>query len=322
MGYPAFVNWATIKKTDDGRYIIRDFNEDKEYRVSPRLARFARQLDGKRNPYEITSSLSEDQVTEYLKMLDEAELLRTGRVKDKHIFGMNVTLWIPKVTDGLRIFSWFANAFIMISWLPALICGIYGMMNCWAYDEFALSAGGIIGLLVGIAFHELGHMFAALGYGGRVFELGVMLSLIMPGAYTMIDLDSVKKRFRKLQMYAAGVESNFLLAGIAGVLAMYIESFESFFFSFACINIVMGVMNLTFSDGIDGFRMFEEILGTKNLFTMASRVRKSRSRRRFLIRKGMSGVASVAVCYMLGIFRFLMPISFVAGLIEVIRCFI
>ena len=322
MGYPAFVNWATIKKTDDGRYIIRDFHEDKEYRVSRRIAWFARQLDGKRNPYEITSSLSENQVTEYLKMLDEAELLRTGRVKDKHILGVNVTLWIPRVTDGLRIFSWFANAFIMISWLPALVCGIYGMLNCWACEEFALAAGGILGVLVGIALHELAHMFAALGYGGRVFELGVMLSLIMPGAYTMIDLDSVKKRFRKLQMYAAGVESNFLLAGVAGVLAMKIESLESFFFSFACMNIVMGVMNLTFSDGIDGFRMFEEVLGTENLFTMASRVRKSKSRRRFLMRKGMSGVASVAVCYMLGIFRFLMPVSFVAGLIEVIRCFI
>ncbi len=321
MGYPALVNWTAMKKADDGRYIIRDFIDEKQYNISPKLAWFAKQLDGKRNPYEITSSLSDEQVTEYLRCLDEANLLRMSRVIEKNLLGMTVTLWIPKVTDGLRIFSWFANLFIMVLWLPALVLGSYGIMNCGFFDESQLLAGGIFGMLAGIMLHELGHMFAALGYGGRVFELGVSLSLIMPGAYTMIDEKSIKNRFRKMQMYAAGVESNFLLAGVAGFLAMLIEPCEGFLFSFSMANIMLALLNLCFSNGIDGFRILEEMLGTENLFTMAKRVRKSKARRRFLMRKGVTGIASVAACYLLGIFRLLVPVSFVAGLVEVMLCF-
>lgn len=322
MGYLKLVNWASVKKAEDGSYVIRDFLNEKQYSVRPRLAQFAKQLDGKRDPYRIDPSISHGQVTECLRSLDDADLLRRGRVLEKSLLGLTLTLWTPKVTDGLRIVSWFINAFIMISWLPALVFGTYGILNCAFWDDSGLVAGGITGALVGILFHELGHMFAALGYGGRVFELGLSLSLILPGAYTMVDEKPIKKRFRKMQMYAAGVESNFLLAGIAGILAMNAISLETFFTSFFVVNIALGVHNLCFSNGIDGFRILEKLLGTENLFEMARRVRKSKPRRRCLMKKGLTGAASVAACYMLGFFSLLMPVSFVLGIIGVVQCFI
>ena len=81
--------------------------------------------------------------------------------------------------------------------------------------------GNILGIVFGALLHELGHAFAGLTYGARVFEMGVMINAILPGAYVLMDSQRVQSKMKRIQIYAAGVESNALFAGVCLLIACY-----------------------------------------------------------------------------------------------------
>lgn len=91
-------------------------------------------------------------------------------------------------------------------------------------------AGSVVGMLIGLVMHELGHMFACLTYGGRVFKVGVMLQfLLMPGAYVLMNESNIKKRMKRVQVSAAGIEMNLILTAIFLFLSARFEVLSGFF---------------------------------------------------------------------------------------------
>ncbi|MBR3818511.1 MAG: hypothetical protein IKJ41_05110 [Clostridia bacterium] len=59
-------------------------------------------------------------------------------------------------------------------------------------DEYSLtpSEARFLKKLDGMVFHEVGHMFACLSYGGRFFEVGVITRFFFPRQY-MINIQEV-----------------------------------------------------------------------------------------------------------------------------------
>lgn len=323
MGYLALANWICFKKNGDDKYLVNDLLINEQFELCAYDAWFAHKLDGKTNPYTIDDRLTKDEIDELLHDLKEKNVIRDSRFLIKSIFALFVTVWKPHVTPALRLISTVINALLLIAWLPVLIFAIY----CVHFHLQDLSgdyivSGSIFGILAGIILHESGHMFACLAYGGGVFEVGVMLKHFLPGAYVLLNTRNIKSRMKNVQISAAGIEMNFLLAGVCMILGARFEFLSGFFIFAAICNVFLGLINLAFIDGMDGMAIMGELIGVTNLVYKAKDVTKSKSRRTQLIKRGISGKAVVVFCYLIRIVQIALPLIIMVNIAEVISCFL
>ena len=318
MEYLQLVNWAKIRKAENGEYILKDFIYGDEYTVSGEEVRFLIQLNGKTDPYEIDTQMTEDEITEYLEMLDDLCLLRKGRFISKTFFEVIYTLWIPRVTRGLKITAKFFNGLLGILWLPLLLIALRLSVNIELdYGIFSCIAGLLFGIITGITLHEFGHMFACLAYGGRVFEVGILMKWLMPGAYVMIDTSDIKVRMKRIQINAAGVEMNFLLAGIFGIIAYCCYDLSTFFAAAAGNNLILGVMNLLLINNMDGMNIMSDLLGIEDFVGKARKALANKKYRKMLVGKGVSGKATATACAVICIVQIALPIVIAVNILGV-----
>ncbi len=195
MAYPITANWIRFKRISENEYKIINLLHDEEIVTDAYTVWFARQLNGKRNPYLIDNSKSKEDVDLLLEELEAENVIRDKRFFSKFFLFLLVTVWKPKITENFRIASFIINGLLLISFLPLLAFSIFYFLY-YTYDinfDYVI-VGSVAGMLIGLVMYELGHMFACLAYGGRVFEVGVMLQfLLMPGAYVLMNESKIKK---------------------------------------------------------------------------------------------------------------------------------
>ena len=138
------------------------------------------------------------------------------------------------------------------------------MAAAWDYGEL-ITAGLLFGLAAGLFFHEAAHAAAGIAYGAHVCEFGLMLYLLLPGAYVIMDEKNVKSTVKRIQIYAAGVEANFVLTGICLLLAVAVPSLFWMFSQAALCNGFLAVFNLSVMGGLDGMKIFSEVMGNRDL---------------------------------------------------------
>ena len=177
----------------------------------------------------------------------------------------------------------------------------------------------MLGVFLGMILHESAHGAAALAYGGRVYEMGVSIQYFIPGAYTLMDHCRIKKRLRRVQVMAAGVESNFWLAGVFLILCCRFPLHHTMFFMIAVQNLLLGTLNLLFINGVDGGRILCELLGDPNSIEKAIRVTTSRRELCSLWKRGASGRVKAAVCFILSAGQISWPLLLLLNTIEVIK---
>ncbi|WP_413167945.1 hypothetical protein ACL6C3_14670 [Capilliphycus salinus ALCB114379] len=77
---------------------------------------------------------------------------------------------------------------------------------------------GLLAMFV-VTLHELGHAFTLKQYGGIVPEIGLLIMMFMPAAYTnTTDSYCLVKRYQRILVIAAGVIVQFTIAAIALLL--------------------------------------------------------------------------------------------------------
>lgn len=322
MSYPITANWIRFKRVSDDKYKIINLLYDEEIITDAYTVWFARQLNGKRNPYLIDKYKSKENVDLLLGELEAENVIRDKRFFLKFFLFLLVTIWRPKITDNFRIVSFVINGLLLISFLPLLAFSIfYFLYN--TYDINFMIVGSIAGMLIGLVMHELGHMFACLAYGGRVFEVGVMLQfLLMPGAYVLMNESNIKKRMRRVQVSAAGIETNLLLTAIFLFLSARFEYLSGLFLGAAIQNVFLALLNLTFVDGFDGMTIMSELLGVECIVSKAKRITKSRYKRKKLEKDGISGKATIVVSYVLRGIQIALPLVFALNIMGVISWFL
>lgn len=323
MGYPVLADWIRFKRISEDEYLIIDLLNDKKIETDADTVWFARQLDGKRNPYEIGRQRPGVDVSLLWDELEAEHVIRDKRFLSKFFLYLLVTVWKPRVTAGLRLFSFFVNGLLLITWLPLLVFSVcYAVNNLYDLSGDYIVLGTLFGLAVGIVLHELGHMFACLAYGGRVFEVGVMLQFLLPGAYVLLNSSNIKKRMRRIQVSAAGVEMNFVLTSVFLLLSVAFVELSGFFFGAAIQNAFLGFLNLTFVNGFDGMTIMSELLGTDELMDKVKSILKSRRKMKILVDGGVSGKATLAACYALKAIQVALPLIFALNIVGVISCFL
>ena len=325
MKHPTLANWIRFKRISENDYKIINLLYDEEIESDSYTVWFASQLNGKRNPYKIDKSKSKEDVDLLLDELESENVIRGDkRFFSKFFLLLLVTVWQPKVTTNLRVVSYVINGLLLTSFLPLLTFSIFYFLH-YTYDlKFDyMTLGCIFGLFIGLVMHELGHMFACLGYGGRVFEVGVMLQfLLMPGAYVLMNESNIKKRMKRIQVSAAGIEMNLLLSAIFLILSARFESLSGFFLGAAIQNSFLAFLNLTLVNGFDGMTIMGELLGVEGLVVKAKRITKSKLRKKRLKRDGISGRATIAVCYALRTIQIAFPLILILNIVGVISWFL
>lgn len=327
--YPKLLNCLSFKMDEDGTVEVTDHLNEEIYNMTLAEVRYAKMLDGETHPYDIETELSQEEIDDLLFDLEDYGLLKESN-KMKLSAGSTLrTLWEIKTTRKLRIIGAVFNKALLLLWLPVLVVGL---MKSWKYlfdlgviydNMLQFFLGNIVGIFIAIFLHELGHVFAGLSCGAKVFEMGLMNSyFIMPGAYVLMDTKRVKNRMKRVQISAAGVEMNFLLAGLFLILTATVRPLAAFFIIIALNNLIIAVLNLTFIKGLDGAAVMSELLGNEETVLNSTDVVFDERLRRRIKRHGKSGRATVAVCYILSFLQLTMPIILIINVLEVILCFV
>lgn len=322
--YPKISSALTYKRIDAYTVEVTDHLTDNIFTFDIEAARYFRQLDGYTNPYKISTVFNREEVDNLIEVLDECGLTRLSNTIDVSFGTKMKTLWIPKRSAFLKSLACLCNALLLISWLPVFIIGIFVLINTLGHIEInCIWLGCFIGIFGGVLFHELGHAFAGISYGARVFEIGIMVTYcILSGAYVLLDMSLVKKKLQRIQIDAAGVEMNFLLCGVFLIFGALAPSFGGIFISAAVCNAFIGAINLTFIKGLDGTSIVSELLGIDDIIDSAKNIVFNRKARKRVIRQGPSGYATVIMCYMLFALQIALPVLLITNVLEVILCVI
>lgn len=315
-------NWLVFSRKNQYEYDVHDCLYDEDFTMGVTIAAFARKLNGHRNPYSINMGLTKAEINHMLKQLREHDLLRYGRSLDAGS-GSHYTLWFIKRNPLLMEVARLWNCLLMLSWLPVFIFGVlFFIRDLPIINTECMWLGNILGIVFGALLHELGHAFAGLTYGARVFEIGIMINALLPGAYVLMDSQSVKSKMKRIQIYAAGVESNALFAGVCLLMACAIPYAGAFLLNATIGNIILALVNITFGGGLDGASILSELLGIENLVEDTKKVVLNRRIRRKLRSKGMPGYALIAVSVVVQILQITIPVIIGWNIVEAITCFV
>ncbi|MBU3134522.1 M50 family metallopeptidase [Clostridium gasigenes] len=132
-----------------------------------------------------------------------------------------------------------------------------------------------------ISLHELSHAIVAKSNGAFIAEFGIMLYWFMPCGYTtIIGVNNIKSKSKRLLIFCAGIMVNLNLAGLLAILMKFSEeNFNQYLVWFILVNIVLAFSNLLIFLKLDGYYILQELLCEKSLRE------KSFSHIKFLINK-------------------------------------
>ncbi len=321
MRYPLVNSWLTYKRIDEDWYLVEDEQNGLACKMNGDALRLLSRLDGKTDPHEIAPGVSAGTIDQLVSDLEDRGFVRRSRALRTSAGTVLWTLFLIRERPGLKKLACWFNRILMLSWLPVLLLGI------WVYASLDpclpdISDGwvmvfALLGSLVGVLPHELGHACAGMAYGAPVYEIGLMIRSFLPGAYTMMEDRDVKSPLRRVQIMLAGVEAGFFLSGIAFVAAGLLESM--FLFCIAVSNIVTGVFNLSAICGSDGGMTLGILLGRDDIAAKAASVVRCRRKRRRLLKGGEAGTLTVASCYLLSALQVALPCIYLLSVWSVLE---
>lgn len=314
MKYPKLNNFVSFEINESVILAKNHLTED-SILLSRAEYELCKSLDGKTNPYSLIGKKDYRYVKRFLKYLNNNYF-----INERHFLSLGLgTVLFPIAslknlnlsTSNFPVWAYLYNFVLLILWLPIFLLGMFllfynGVGN---FNNGQLLAGCLFGLIIGIIFHELSHALSAIGYNAKVFEIGVMIKyFVIPCAYVLIDNNSIKRKLRKAQVDAAGIEMNFFLSGIAMTMTAMAQNLSGFFFTFALVNLLMGLVNLTIVDGFDGEHVFCDIMGDSELFQKAKCLITDKIFRNQVMKKGINGRATIVASAFLMLFKIAMPI--------------
>ena len=318
MKYPIFSNWITYKKVPrTGQYHIKNHITEEELMVSAEDMRFAKQLDGKTDPYALWPYMKKKEIDRRVEELDDSGLIRMDRGVLR-LGAVSRIITIARLKDRKKNKAVYqtSNIFVMLFFLPVFIAGLYAVAvlfdngyaaptDSWIYDLYRhhtmpfLITALILGSIAGGIFHEFGHANACRAYGGKVLEYGVALDMF-PGLYTLMVYSEKTTRMQKVQILLAGIETNLLIAGLALLFVILAPAYFQVWFVIGFVNAMMAMINMLAIEGLDGVKTMLLLVGMEESdYELIRSVLKSRRSRERLMRGGVNGWIKLIILYMI-----------------------
>lgn len=283
-------NYIDIQPLRDGKVLVLNKRNGQGYELGCRESIVLSLIDGKKTPYEISDIckfFSQEEIVSLECQLFELDIISKEKHRSKlNLFKIKIPLFAPNkiFKDGIitnlfyHIFTAINGLFIgfgIITALLNLICGIsdskieyiqsFGsFQNLEYYDIVYVIAFFVFSLLM----HEFGHLIVARKHKINVPDVGVMLYLFIPCAYTNLTfLNYCKDNRTKLKVFFAGTLSDCGLLGIATTLfGLCAPSlYSKYFLLLALISMVAIIGNLVVTFKFDGYYILQTLLGINNL---------------------------------------------------------
>lgn len=229
-----------------------------------------------------------------------------------------------KIDKSKRKLARFLNRWIQLLWIPCPIIGIFSILYRIItgpplnWNLFSLLAGFALAPCSTALLHELGHAAAALAYGAHVTGIGFTWRIYLFG-YTVITVPANLPTNRRIQIDAAGIQMNFLAAGICFFLPSIPHFFSAFWIVMGLYNFLSGIFNLCPFKDLDGFHILSLCLGDENILPKARYIARTKGKASIIKGCGADGFLSIATSYLilgLQLFRFVLPILGVWMILE------
>ncbi len=259
MKYPYYSNFIDVYgPLPFDRYRVYEKVAD-EYKVAESYeVRLARVFDGRTPDEDILKSFTEEEQQECLNILKAKGLIR--RDHGFSLFGritLHKALYISSVNKISRRLACIYNKILMMLFVPLSFIGIFALMRIdkplFGWNPITITSY-FMGIFLGIVLHELSHALAGITYNVDVFEFGIQI-LPVPAGYTMMDSETVSSGWSKIQIFAAGIESNLLFAGILFIIATFSRPLRELCLPAAYINLALSITNLLPFKGHDGLKV-------------------------------------------------------------------
>lgn len=327
--YPQKNKYLIFQRTEENRYEVINVLDDETWLMDERDAKFLYRLNGKTDPYLIEGELTLEERDYLLQIFDECDLLEEfGRIKTLGLGEAMLSIGVPRHTRKGRRLARRINQALLFLWLPVFLAGCRDLFfrDILTGGDWQYPAGLTLGLLSALCLHECGHMCAVMAYGGHVFEYGLLISHFLPGAFVTMDENRIKNRWKRIQVAAAGIEVNLLLAGLFALLERFLPPLSYMFFVCSFLNFIMAITNATLISGLDGLKVFSLLLGTEDLWDMAKTVIFSgrgkrrtgkRAGRRARKRREADGLLTAA-SYICCLFQTALPLLLAIPLLEIL----
>lgn len=317
--YPRSGNWLVWNKQQDGTYQVKDCLSGDVYTTGNQIFRLLRKLDGKHDPQSVLSGVPPRKVQEMLDALSREELVRHSNVLCKSFLSIYYTLWSPKYTRARSVVPGILNILRMLLWLPVCLVGILCFWNNSPHlNDEPIWMGILLGISTGTVAHELSHGLSCLHWGGRVFEIGIMLHFGMPGMYVLMDQTPIRSRAQKVLVSSAGIETNMMLVGIFTGLSAMCPEYSFSLFMAATTNLWLALINLLPISSLDGMHILSLLMDSENADQTARTIIRNKRLRRCLLKKGFKGcVVLLAGLFLAAMQYLLFPALMILSLSEV-----
>lgn len=324
MKYPRLVYTLSYKKIDDFHFIVTDEVSGNEQTISGSERLFMKQLDGYTDPYKIApENWTIEDIDVFLDFLKENHF--TGSRIRKNGF-LSFTLSLIKITPTLkkRMACLILNCILLISFLPVFVTGcvlfVKNLSFVDTYFNYSYMAAGIVfGTLVGLIFHEIGHVICALSYGkSKVYEAGLVIGIFL-GAYVAMNTERIKEKRRKIQIMAGGIEVNLLIAGLSFILYAFIPELSSFFAGAAWPNAILAAINSILIVSLDGCGIMDELMDSESVFFTALDFITNRDTREKMLCQGITGVVKIIAYVISSLFQIAYPALLIINIYSIME---
>lgn len=249
--HPRVLTDLVYMQTSPQRYLVKDTQTGRYFRLSAAVVCIMQSLDGTKTPEAVGAELGlkVDSILYIINQLERFFLLETGTdtkqrkkaIKRQRHWLMRLSLlrrdlvttdlWMDRVYQALRlkyVFSpWFGIA-LLVFYTGALLMYLHyqepiqktlEMMTQWDGSLPGLVAVSLALDFVISVFHELAHGFACKHFGGKVQAFGVGLYFFHPVCYCDVtDAWTFPKPSQRLVTHGAGMAMNFFLTALALLL--------------------------------------------------------------------------------------------------------
>lgn len=228
-----------------------------------------------------------------LPMLKQNGLVQTSRIiKCSGATNRFVLFFIRSVSENTIHFCKSINSILPSAAFLLFAAGIIAKLIGRRFSPSGLCLPLYCSLvLLSISLHEAGHLVAGLAGGYKVTDAGILLLWRIPiGAYVAHERNKRASKGRRLQFALAGVEMNILVAGLYLIASSIFERLSFTLTVAALMNMLLALINLIPSHGLDGEAALSALLGVNSIYQLSKKWVCSRKCRRKLLKAGLPGL--------------------------------
>lgn len=308
--YPKMNHLLTYNHICEEDYYLENVLTTENWVVGQAVIDFLSQLNGEINPYELNENLSEEDVDDILSFYTEHGWLEeNSRITKEGLLSGSFSLGTPIIKKKLQTVARILNIALTLVFLPVFISGINVLVQGYTYVDKGVSSlwGVLFGAILSGSLRQISRAAVCIANGGCILEWGLQLEYFFPQIYTCIDMSNIKSHLKRAQVEAAGLEMNMFLTGLS-LLALKMQCFDSGVLVLTGLsNLVIAIFNLTFSVS-DGEKIISSLLGVKSLVEKAKYIATNRTFRNKLKSRGISGVATILLAYIVLMFQSFIPL--------------